>query len=307
MENDNDKHLYAYLVRSQIVITSLQSTKRPIQSNNLVNVVALDTIVLVGTAEMASNFSLSETVIERGPPSAVLYDLADDDHVTITLPVGSTWSSGLHWHEKHVEYLHIVKGSARVVLGNQVLTISAGDETDEVRVDRNTWHEWRRADTDNGGELVIVERTDPEDGQKAVFFWNLNGVIVKAQHLACPPYMSKLLHDMLLHVWVTLSLFTIFSALDNIPVFINVPAAFSKRGFGFADRTLGDILLRSTDRLVSHLVLFAVSLVAWGLGIRSVRREHTPDSVWGRWTNTTKSKPEAARYDTGRRLMWKSS
>lgn len=242
---------------------------------------------------MASRFSLRDTVIERGPPNAVLYDLAESDHVTITLPVGSTWSSGLHWHEKHVEYLHVVRGSVRMILGNQVLTVSARDETSEVRIDRKVWHEWRRADTETGEDVVVVERTEPEDGQKAVFFWNLNGVIVKAQHLACPPYMSKLLHHILLESWVTLSLFTIFGTLDNVPVFINTPAAFSKRGFTFADKTLGHVLLQSTDRYASHLILWVVSLVAWGLGIQPVRREFTPDNEWERWTHTTR-RPKAA-------------
>lgn len=232
---------------------------------------------------MTSHFSLSTTLIERGPPNAVLYDLADSDHVTITLPVGSTWSSGLHWHEKHVEYLRIVKGTIRVVLGDQVHTVSASDDTTELRVDRNTWHEWGRSDVSHGDEVVVIERTEPDDGQKIVFFWNLNGVVVKAQHLACPPYMSTLLHRSLLDLWVTLNLFTIFRTLDNIPVFVNVPAAFSKRGFTFKDNTLGHILLRTADRLASHLVLFVVSWIAWGLGIHSVSREFTPENVWERW------------------------
>lgn len=235
---------------------------------------------------MATSFSLSKTVIERGPTSAVRYNLAEPDHVTITLPVGSSWSSGLHWHEEHVEYLRVVKGTVRIVLGSHVLTVSAGDENTEVRVDQNIWHEWRRADIDNGDEVVVVERTEPEDGQKAVFFWNLNGVVVKAQHLACPPYMPKLLHDMLSDLWTTLSLFTIFRALDNIPVFINIPAAFSKRGFTFADNTFGHVLLRSADRFASHLILLIVSLIAWGFGIHPVRKEFTPDNVWGRWADT---------------------
>lgn len=177
---------------------------------------------------MASHFSLSTTVIERGPPNAVLYDLAESDQVKITLPVGSTWSSGLHWHAKHVEYLRIIKGTIRVVLGDQVHTVSAKDEITELRVERNTWHEWRRYDMAHGDDVVVVERIEPDDGQKAVFFWNLNGVIIKAQDLPCPPYMSKLLHRLLLDLWVTLNLLTIFRALDNIPVFINFATAFSK-------------------------------------------------------------------------------
>lgn len=232
---------------------------------------------------MASDFTLAEPVIERGPPNAVVYDLSESDHVTITLPIGSTWSSGLHWHEKHVEYLRVLKGRVQVMLGPQVHIISAGDQTTEVRVDRNVWHEWKRADTDGGEEVVVNERTDPDDGEKAIFFFNLNGVVLKAQTLSCPPYMLKWLHTLLLEFWVTLNLFAIFHNLDNVPVFVNVLQAFSKRGFEFAEGTLGYIFLRGVDRFISHLVLFVSSWIAWGFGILPVRDEFTPAEARKRW------------------------
>lgn len=253
---------------------------------------SLAKLVLARALAMASHFSLSDPVIERGPPGAVRYDLSEPGSVTITLPVGSTWSSGLHWHERHVEYLRVVKGCARVVLGNQVHTVAAGDETTELRVDRYVWHEWSRTNAADGDEVVVVERTDPEDGQKALFFWNLNGVILKAQSLACPPYMTRLLHGMLLDIWVMLGLFAAFRDLDNFPVLINIPAAFSKRGFTFTVGTLGHVLLQTAERFISHLVLFVVSWIAWGFGIGPVRREFTPDIVWERLTET-KRKPKA--------------
>lgn len=234
---------------------------------------------------MATDSSLTEPVIERGPPNAVVYDLSESDHVTITLPVGSTWSSGLHWHEHHVEYLRVVKGSVQVTIGAQTHVISAGDPTteSEVRVERNVWHEWKRASIDSGQEVVVSERTDPEDGEKAVFFWNLNGVVLKAQNLSCPPYLWKWLHDLLLQFWVTLSLFAIFHHLDNAPVFVNVPQAFSKRGFEFAQGTLGYIFLRGVDRFISQVILLITSWVAWSLGISPIRDEFTPAEARKRW------------------------
>lgn len=232
---------------------------------------------------MATSFSLTEPTINRGPPNAVVYDLSEPARVLIALPVGSLWSSGLHWHENHVEYLRVVQGSVRVTLGGQEHIISAGDETTEVRVDRNVWHEWKRADTDGGGQVVVEERTDPEDGEKAVFFWNLNGSILHGQGLPCPPYMPERLHRFLVDLWVSLSLFKIFHDLDNIPVLVNVVQAFSKRGFEFPHGTLGQVLLQGVDRLISHFVLFAASLVAWGLQIRSVRASFTPEEVRKRW------------------------
>lgn len=229
-----------------------------------------------------SNFT-NNPIIKRDAPDAVLYDLSEPHQVTITLPPSSTWSSGLHWHERHVEYLRVVKGSVQVTLDGQVRTISATDTETEVRVDRNTWHEWRRADPEGDEDVVVVERTDPEDGEKAVFFWNLNGVILRAQGLTCPPYMPKLLHRVLLDAWVTLSLFAIFRGLDNIPVFVNVLQAFSKRGFVFADKTLGHNVLRGVDLILSRIILLLASSISLLFGIRAVREEYTPDDVRQNW------------------------
>lgn len=226
----------------------------------------------------------SNLVIKRDAPDAVVYDLSEPHQVTITLPAGSTWSSGLHWHGRHVEYLRVVKGTVQVTLDSQIRTISASDAETEVRVDRNVWHKWSRADIEDDEDLVVVERTDPEDGEKAVFFWNLNGVILKAQGMRCPPYMPKLLHGLLLDAWVTLSLFAIFRVLDNVPVFVNILHAFSKRGFIFADKTLGHTALRAVDVVISRVLLLLASAVSLLFGIRAVRDEFTPDEVRQNWT-----------------------
>lgn len=238
----------------------------------------------------------SNSIIKRDAPDAVSYDLSEPHQVTITLPPSSTWSSGLHWHERHVEFLRVIKGSVQVTLDSQVRTISATDAETEVRVDRNVWHEWRRADIEGDEDVVVVERTDPEDGEKAVFFWNLNGVILRAQSLACPPYMPRLLHGILLDVWVTLSLFAIFRGLDNIPVFVNVLQAFSKRGFVFADKTLGHNVLRGVDLIISRMILLLASSISLLFGIRAVREEFTPDDVRQKWaaSKADQRKPKKA-------------
>lgn len=235
-------------------------------------------------------------VIKRDAPDAVFYDLSEPHQVTITLPPSSTWSSGLHWHERHVEYLRVIKGSVQVTLDSQVRTISATDAETEVRVDRHVWHEWSRADIEGDEDVVVVERTDPEDGEKAVFFWNLNGVILRAQGLTCPPYMPKLLHGLLLDAWVTLSLFAVFRGLDNIPVFVNVLQAFSKRGFVFADKTLGHNVLRGVDLVLSRIILLLSSSISLLFGIRAVREEFTPDNVQQNWaaSKVDQRKPKKA-------------
>lgn len=259
---------------------------------------------------MESTFSLTDPQIQRDPPDAVVYDLSQPDHVTITLPTHSTWTSGLHWHERHVEYLRVVRGSILLTLGSGSGSgsslsriISASNDSphggeqeqeeqaeQEIRIDRHVWHEWRRADVDAGDDVVVVERTAPQDGEKAVFFWNLNGILLTAGAggtMPCPPYMPRRIHDVLVEAWVTLSLFTIFRELDNFPVFLNVLRAFEKRGFRFRDGTLGHTLLRTVDYVVSHLALLGVAWISRLFGIVAVRESFTPADARRRWAEKT--------------------
>ncbi|KAL6362044.1 hypothetical protein LRP88_05527 [Fusarium phalaenopsidis] len=233
------------------------------------------------------------TVIERPLPNAVTYDLSTTGQVKITLPESSAWSSGLHWHETHDEYLKVIKGTIRVQLGSTIQYISATEnEQPEIKVARYVWHEWQRAVPD--GEVVVIERTEPDDNEKAIFFWNLNGVILSAPKLLndSSSLVSRLpgrVQGLALDFWITLNLFVIFNHLDNIPVFFNAPS--------FAKRSSGTILswLQGLDWLVSHTVLFAAS---WGgrvLGIQPVHRQFTPADVYSEWwSNKTERRNKVA-------------
>ncbi|KAJ9151109.1 hypothetical protein NKR23_g3197 [Pleurostoma richardsiae] len=235
---------------------------------------------------MAQSKAFTSSIIERPLPSAVIYDLCEPHQVTITLPIGSTWSSGLHWHEDHVEYLRVIRGRVRVRLGGSTRTIDAGTE---VRVDRNVWHEWSRAGPD-GEDVVVVERTDPEDGQKAVFFWNLNGVILKAGEIAPPPYVPEWVHDLLLDVWVALNLFVIFRYLDNVPVFLDVVGFLGRWGVAISEGSTIWLTSKGIDRVWSHLVLMTAGWLGWLFGIKAVREEFTPQEAIQRWMHKGDSK-----------------
>lgn len=226
--------------------------------------------------------------ITRPPPSAVTYDLHKPNITTITLPTFSTWSSGLHWHETHTEYLRVVKGYIRVRLGAQ--THILGPTSPEVRVDRGVWHEWRRAE--KGGEDVVVEeRTDPADGEKAIFFWNLNGVILEAQKMGGDPgkvlrVFPARLRSLVLDWWTTLGLFVIFRALDNVPAFLDVPGFVDGLDLGLW--RVGTIpgarrFLILVDYIFAHLVLWFSSWLGWALRVNPVRREFTPAEEYDQW------------------------
>ncbi|KAI1136902.1 hypothetical protein F5Y05DRAFT_414624 [Hypoxylon sp. FL0543] len=171
----------------------------------------------------------------RPPPAAVAYDVSVRDEATISVPPGSTWTSGPHWHEAHTEFLRVLAGRARIVLSGRSFVVGAGDGV--VLVPRGAVHEWGRADgglglrvsgdsTEDGeregeregdGEgdgdgdgdkevLVVREWTQPRDGAKEVFFRNLNGLILDAAEGGRRG------------VWLELELWNLFWRADNYPV-----------------------------------------------------------------------------------------
>ncbi|KAK3313282.1 Cupin, RmlC-type [Apodospora peruviana] len=218
-------------------------------------------------------------IISRPLPNAVTYDLTLKNLVTITLPSGSQWTSGLHFHQTHIEYLRVLKGSVRIRLGDEnfVVTATPGSSQPlEIRVGKHAWHEWGRADPNDETEVVVVERTDPEDGEKAVFFWNLNGVILHAQRMVKPRLVPGWMFGVFMEVWVSLQLFAIFGVLDNFPV------VFDVRGVsGLVPGSRRDKFLHWVEQLFARVVVGAVAMIAKVLGISAVRKEFTPEAEYG--------------------------
>ncbi|XWW96115.1 hypothetical protein V2A60_004085 [Cordyceps javanica] len=222
------------------------------------------------------------SVIVRPLPNAVTYDLTARDRVTITLPPRSTWSSGLHWHECHDEYLAVVRGRIRVTLGDgRERIVGAGEP--EVKIPRRAWHSWRRADDDDD-DAVVVERTDPADLQKAVFFWNLNGVILHAPALeARLARLPSWLRGLLVDCWVTTSLFVVFHHLDNLPVLLNLPRLCARHLPWFGPSMMVSRALHMGDWLGTHAILWLASCVGRVMGVAPVQRQYTPAPIFEQW------------------------
>lgn len=184
----------------------------------------------------------------------VTYEFSPTSNVvTISLPRASPWTSGLHWHETHTEYLQVIKGRALVTLED--FTKIYGPEDGFITVKKGMRHEWKLAPsaaTDDDADvtaLIVNEWTDPADGQKEIFFRNLSSVLME------PPMQDARL---------TLQLFCIFWALDNYPVLI--PARS-----------------RTVEWAVTHLALIMASVVGRFLGVKGVYEEYTPKPLWDRW------------------------
>jgi uncharacterized RmlC-like cupin family protein len=153
-------------------------------------------------------------IFTRPAPSAVTYDLSIPDQATITVPRGSAWTSGAHWHATHTEYLEVLAGAAEVRLGDMVLAaVTAADGA--VVVPRGMVHEWRRSRSSGQEEnLVVREWADPKDGQKEAFFRGLNGMLLDAAAGRTPYVTGGRWDDWMLEV----DLWNLFWRLDNWPV-----------------------------------------------------------------------------------------
>ena len=227
-------------------------------------------------------------IIERGPPNRVIYDLTEANRVRITLGRGSTWTSGLHWHENHVEYLKVAQGRVKVRLGDGVQVLHGSPENQpEIKVERHVWHEWQRAQPDDGEDVVVIERTEPADGDKSLFFWNLNGVLLDAptwlqdktywiSHVPVPALQTGLLE-----LWITLHLFVIFHHLDNMPVLVDFP------GMAAGNSIMLQRILKSADWAATHAVLYLAALLGKMLGVPPLRLKYTPAQEYAEWMART--------------------
>jgi uncharacterized RmlC-like cupin family protein len=222
-------------------------------------------------------------VIERQLPNGVRYDLTTPGQVVVLLPPTSTWSSGLHWHESHTEYLKVIQGSIKVRVGTTERIVSASATNQpEIRIDKYVWHEWQRAHQD-GEEVVVIERTDPADGEKALFFWNLNGVILHLPRMLSDPssFLSRsprVVAQPLLTFLIELNLMVIFAHLDNVPAFFNLPDSRLRLGNFVPAR-----ILLMMEWFTSHIVLSVAALLGWMLGLRPVSKKYTPEPEYTDW------------------------
>ncbi|KAH7384545.1 hypothetical protein BKA66DRAFT_511738 [Pyrenochaeta sp. MPI-SDFR-AT-0127] len=230
---------------------------------------------------------------------------------TVALPSRSQWTSGLHYHTMHTEYLRLIKGSIFVELDGELKFFSAkaGGEVSwrtgelltsglELKVDRYARHNWGRAEVrlvsrrlglhvkivspeDRDEEVIVEEWTDPADITKPLFFWNLNGVITGIQDAPLSRKQS-LVEVVLGNWWIPFQLFIIFWDLDNWPVFVSV------RNLGLP--FLGEHMDRCFGRLVEHvmtfMVLFAAKFVGTITGTRAIAQDRTPNDLWNAYKQT---------------------
>jgi hypothetical protein len=255
--------------------------------------------------------------ISPSPPDA------DSDQLTlkttISLPRHSVWTSGLHFHVQHTEYLRLLRGCIFVYLDGEVkiLSVKAGGDVGiyetsgvveglEVVVPKYARHSWGRAKEyleanrdlgrrprrereieDLDEEVVVEEWTDPVDPGKPLFFWNLNGVITAP--FTGVSVRQNLGRKMLGSWWIPFQLFIIFWDLDNWPVFLNLRNAlefnwplFLRWRYRMPNRLMHVCrkLEGGMEHLIALIVLGVAKLLGLVLGVRAVEKRRTPVDLW---------------------------
>lgn len=172
-----------------------------------------------------------------------------EEGITITIPPRSQFTTGLHWHETHTEYIRILKGRAYVTVGDNSKICDPGDG--DIKVPKSTLHEYMRADAklpaDQGddGDVEIFEWTEPADGLKEVFFRNgVSAFLVRREKVS---------------LGLVLQVVLIMSAMDNYPLLL--------------PRWAGGWYL-------IHGLFYALAPLARILGMKSWYEEFTPRHLW---------------------------
>jgi len=217
-------------------------------------------------------------IFKRSSPEAVVYDLSKAECVTITLPITSRWTSQPHWHENHTEFLQVLQGRAFVRLGYRAGVY--GPEDGVIEVPKYTVHEWHRA----GGEedledLIVRESTVPEDGQKEIFFRNLNSFLTEPQPSAMyqvPALVPRWVRYRIESWIIPLQLFCIFRTCDNWPLFVGDDSGL-------------------ISWVVTHVVLEVCSAIGLVLGLRGTYSEYVGTELLARERAITEDRVDSVR------------
>ena len=193
--------------------------------------------------------TVSRSFFDRPAPAAVTYAFPPpgSNKVTITVPPESTWSTDLHWHEEHTEFIQVIQGRALVTLGDKVKAYGAEDGV--ICIEKFALHEWKRVPNDDSDtDLVVQEWTFPPDGEKEVFFRNLNSIILDAEKTL--PWST-----FRMDWWIEWQIMSLCHGMDNFPVYV------------------------TDSRTVTHVFLFIAAWLGILLGISSRYREYTPTAI----------------------------
>jgi hypothetical protein len=114
----------------------------------------------------------------------------------------------------------------------------------------------------------------PSDISKPLFFWNLNGTIMRHNDTLLSP-RQRIAERLLGQWWIDLQLFNVFWELDNYPIFLD--SSHLWQVFSPMQR-LG--ISNGIEVGVSFVVLFVARILGIVLGLKAVEQRRTPKALW---------------------------
>ena len=204
----------------------------------------------------------------------------------MTVPVGSSWTPGLHWHNDHTEHFQVLSGAMLITVNNKSFILTGGSPA--VTIPRKARHELMRWDCPGRkgyqkvaqeafrkemlakGQSKELERlrvqvveaeesTTPADGEKEILFRNLLSAITEPR--------SGILGEIMRFVHIVI----IYQGLDVRMVILDMGA---ENGHGWRGMV---------EEMIWWLILGMASLIGGVVGLKPVSEAYTPGRLISEW------------------------
>lgn len=212
------------------------------------------------------------------PPRAASHSFNDPSKAHLTIPVGSAFTTGRHWHNDHAEHFKVLAGALLITINNKSFVVT--DASPAVTIPRKARHELMRWDCPGReghqnaaqeefrkimlakGQLKELEKfqaqeveseewTTPADGEKEVFFRNMLSAVSEPR--------TGLFGQILRFVHIVI----IYHGLDTRMVILDMGAD----GHGWR---------AMIEEMIWGLVLGMAGLIGGALGLQPVSEAYTP-------------------------------
>lgn len=220
-------------------------------------------------------------------PGAASLSLDDDPSIVhATIPVGSNWTSGRHWHDDHAEHWKVISGAMLITVNNNSFVVT--DTSPIVSISRKARHElmrWDcpgRKDHQHAAQQAFEEQmkakgqsmeleslraqaveaeewTTPADGEKQIFFRNVLSATSEPR--------NGILGNILRFIHILI----IFQGLDARMVILDLGAEDGKGWRG----------------MVEEMIWWALQemacMIGFVLGLQPVNEAYTPGRSISQW------------------------
>ncbi len=205
----------------------------------------------------------------------------------VTMLPGSRYTTTLHWHVTHTEYIKVISGAALITVSNKTKVCTAEDGI--AVIPRYARHEWMRFDRPahllskpqrevqekwmkeqaddvieklGKGDLVAEEWTDPRDGEKEIFFRNIFSTAGESQ------WRERWWGGVL----IVLQMMLVMWELDNLIVLFDLGGAGDGSGWRGVVETA-----------VTYAFMWSAAMTGRALGLKAVNDEYTPKHLFKAW------------------------